>query len=46
MVKFLLGMVAAAGLGQWIGAKTQSKPLEYAANLLTIFALFKFLRSK
>lgn len=46
MVKFLLGVVAAAGVGKWIEAKTSSKPLEYASNVLLLIGLFKFLRRK
>lgn len=46
MVKFLLGMVTAAAGGKFIEAKTGSKPLEYASNILLFFGLYKLLGRK
>jgi hypothetical protein len=46
MVKFLLGMVAAAAGGKFIEAKTGSKPLEYASNVLLFFGIYNLLRRK
>lgn len=44
MVKFLLGIVTAAGFGKWIESKTSSKPLEYVSNAVLLLILFKLMR--
>lgn len=44
MVKFLLGVVTAAGFGKWIETKTSSKPLEYVSNAVLLLILFRLMR--
>lgn len=46
MVKFLLGMVAAAAGGKWLESKTGNKPLEYVSNILIFFSLYKLLKRR
>ena len=44
MVRFLLGIVTAAGFGKWIETKTSSKPLEYISDAVLLFILFRLMR--
>lgn len=46
MIKFLLGMVTAAGAGKWIESKTDNKPLSVVSEILLCFVLIKILRRK
>ena len=46
MIKFLFGVVTAAGVGKWIESKTDNKPLSVVSEILLCFTLIKLLRRK
>ncbi len=46
MVKFLLGIVTAAGVGKWIDSKTESPGIKLISNLLLFWGVYQILRRK
>ncbi|MCX4348230.1 MAG: hypothetical protein OSJ76_00410 [Alphaproteobacteria bacterium] len=46
MVKFLLGIATAAGVGKWIDSKTDNTGVRLVSDLLLFWGLYKFLRRK